>query len=524
MGEPSIEAGRATDPADPAAAIDASAAPSNDPPLPTGSTLEPTPDLRLLSKGRILIGGAPFTITRLSGAGASLVTGWFAGHPVSHNPKHQVLARRLIRSGMAQPRYPDDADDDHDDLAQLTVIIPVKDDQSGLEATLRSLVDPDGQHRFAAIVVIDDGSQPPLRVSSFDDCADHSPVISLRNERAAGPGQARQRGLDLARSELVAFVDAGVVATAADLAQLASTFRDPATVAVAPRVASTADDHLVARFDQTRSPLDLGPGRSLVGPGRHVTYAPSACLLVKRSALERVGGFDPALRYGEDVDLVWRLGAIGEVWYQPSVTVHHPSRPDLVAMARQRRSYGSAAGPLAARHGDVVAPVRISPWSALVFALTASGRPLTALTAASGTALALRPKIAPLPDLTIEAFMLTGRGHWYGGLSILTATVRAWSPLLLVGGVLFPSQRRRLASVALAAFARRLLDGPRSPADAIRDVTLGAVDDLSYCAGVWEGVIKNPSADAAKALLPAMMSWPKARSEGSDRTATATRR
>ena len=43
-----------------------------------------------------------------------------------------------------------------------------------------------------------------------------------------------------------------------------------------------------------------------------VSYVPTAALLVRRAALDSVtpgGGavFDPALRYGEDVDLVWRL-------------------------------------------------------------------------------------------------------------------------------------------------------------------------------------------------------------------------
>ncbi|MGH1488215.1 MAG: mycofactocin biosynthesis glycosyltransferase MftF [Acidimicrobiales bacterium] len=489
------------------------------PPLPTDCTIEPASDLRSLAQGRILIGGAPLTITRLSDAGGALVSGWFAGAPISDNPKHQALARRLLRAGMAHttPSH-------HSvDPGRLSVIIPVKDDQAGLDATLEALLghevhagaEAEADLALSSLVVVDDGSAPLAQI------ADHGPGVSvLRHERALGPGQARQAGLRLIKSEptgsdLVAFIDAGVLVTASDLLQLAAAFDDPAVVAAAPRVASIAADNLVARFDLNRSPLDLGPGQSLVGPGRHVPYVPSACLVVRADRLEEAGGFDPALRYGEDVDLVWRLAALGDVVYLPSVVVQHPARPTLASMARQRRSYGSAAAPLAVRHGEAVAPVKISPWSALVFLLAIAGRPVVALATAAGTALALRPKIEPLPDLTAEAFLLTARGHWYGGLSVLTATVRAWSPIVALGWLIMPSQRRRLATVVAAAFARRLLDGPKAPADAVRDVALGAVDDLAYCTGVWEGVVKQRSRTALAALAPALSSWPKPGAGGS---------
>ena len=77
-------------------------------------------------------------------------------------------------------------------------------------------------------------------------------------------------------------------------------------------------------------------------PGSRVSYVPTAALLVRRSALDSVaiddaaipapghlagpgplssrGVFDPALRYGEDVDLIWRLHDAGwRVRYEPSV-------------------------------------------------------------------------------------------------------------------------------------------------------------------------------------------------------------
>ncbi len=463
-------------------------------PIPSGSTLEPAGDLRTRAGFRILIGGSPLTITRLSPAGADLVKRWFAGQPVGNGRAHQALARRLSGNGMANLRLPTGSGRQ----TGLAVVIPVKDDPSGLAATLDHLLATTSTSELA-VIVVDDGSTPPIDIGD-------RPVRLLRRSRTGGPGPARQTGLAEVDDPVVVFLDAGVIAGPAELHRLAALLDDRTMVATAPRVRSMPTRHAVARFDSRRSPLDLGPADSLVGPGRPVPYVPTACLVASTDAVRSVGGFDPALRYGEDVDLVWRLGRIGTVRYQPAVEVGHSPRATLAAMARQRIAYGSSAAPLAARHGSAVAPVRISPWSLLVFALAVFGRPFLAVVTIIGTGLALRPKIRPMPDLTVEALSLTARGHWYAGLSVLTAVVRAWAPFLAVVALVLPSQRRRLATIAAAGFARRLLDGPRSPEAAAVDVAMGVVDDLAYCGGLWLGALRQRS---LKALAPAFTAWPK---------------
>lgn len=482
-------------------------------PFPAGTGLNPAPDLRTKDGGRILIGGAPFTIMRLSRTGAETCRNWFRGGEIGPGRAEQALARRLLDRGLAGPRAPQDRSDEQPSIGAndraapaatevLTVVIPVRDDHDGLQVTLAGLTagpDTDGRP-MTRVVVVDDGSAVPVTAPP-----DRPAVTVVRNERPTGPGQARQRGLAHVTTPLVAFVDAAVTVDHQNLIELAERFNDKAVVAAAPRVLSEPAPHAVGRYDLRRSPLDLGPGPSLVGPGRMVPYVPTACLVARRDAVAQVGGFDPDLRFGEDVDLVWRLARIGDVRYCPSVTVSHPPRDGVVEMARQRRSYGSAAAPLASRHGNAVAPTRLSGWSVLVSALAAAGQPTAALGLAGWTAMALRPKIEPMPDVTVEAALLTGRGHWYGGLSLLTALARTWAPLALAGAVVLPSGRRRILGLLGLAFARRLLDGPRDVRSAAADLALGVVDDLSYCAGVWQGTIAERS---IAALQPALNDWP----------------
>lgn len=462
-------------------------------PLDAECRLEPNPGLRSVDGGRILIGGAPLRILRLRTGGAELVRGWFAGGPIDDRPAHHDLARRLERNGMATIRWPAPGPEAPEPWT--AVIIPSHDDHDALDRTIAS-----GPHRWAdQVIVVDDGSERPI-VAPSDQ------VTLLRQDRAGGPGAARQRGLEATEAEVVLFLDAGVTIAPDDARGLLDAFVDPAVVAAAPRVRSEPVEHLVGRYDLARSPLDLGTVESLVGPGRQVPYVPTACLAVRASAVRDVGGFDPGLRYGEDVDLVWRLGRIGTVRYLPGLTAVHRPRATMAALVAQRHHYGSSAAPLATRHGhDALTPCRVSPWTALVVGLAMARRPFLAGATAFGTGMALRPKLEPMPDARVEALGLTVRGHWYGGLSILTAVTRAWAPLLvpllLRGGRL----RRWAGTVLAAAAARRLLDGPRQPDTAAIDVAVGLVDDLAYCSGLWRGAIRERSVGA---LLPVLASWP----------------
>jgi mycofactocin system glycosyltransferase len=466
--------------------------------LDPGCRLDPTPDLRALDGGTILVGGAPLRILRLSRAGAEAARRWFAGQPIGDRTAHQRLAARLRSGGLAHLRWPTPAGTRESGSA--TVVIPARDDANGLARTLDDLVGRVGAGAPAGrIVVVDDGSTTPI--------AERRPRVELvRRDRPGGPGVARQVGLERVETPITVFVDAGVRLTDGALEGLVAAFDDPEVVAAAPRVRSEDGPGLVARYDRLRSPLDLGPVESLVGPGRMVPYVPTACLAVRTAEARAVGGFDAALRYGEDVDLVWRLGATGLVSYRPDLVAVHRPRATVGGLIAQRRSYGSAAAPLARRHGhEVLTPCRVSPWSALVLALGLAGRPGAAAATAVGTGVALRPKIEPMPAAGVEAMLLTLRGHHHGGLSILAALLRSWWPVagvaLLVGG-----QPRRLAARAVGVAAlRRLVDGPRHPVDLAVDLGLGVVDDLAYGAGLWQGAIAERS---VAALRPVMTSWP----------------
>jgi mycofactocin glycosyltransferase len=435
--------------------------------------------VRRFDAGRTLLGGAPLRVLRLTPAGARLVDAWGDGEPVTTG---RQLADRLVDGGLAHPRH------EHGPYAakDVTAVIPVHGPDPG---ELRSLLTRTG----ITTVVVDDASPTPL------------PHSTIRHERARGPAGARNAGASRATTPLIAFLDADCRPSEGWLDPLLPHFADPGVVAVAPRIRSTAGTGLLARYEQARSPLDLGPLPAVVRPGGRVSYLPTAALVIRRETLCGIGGFDELLRYGEDVDLIWRLVALGHrVRYEPAGTVEHAPRPGLAQWLRQRYHYGTSAAPLADRHGRAVAPVRVSKWSAAAWALAAVGKPLSGALTAGTTAALLPRKLTRTGIPTKDALALAARGHLYAGRWLAGATVRAWWPLAALAATRGRPARRTLAAAALLPYALDWRQTDRGiPLAAY--LALRLADDLSYGAGVWAGCVRHRS---PRALLPDLADWP----------------
>ncbi|GDY31677.1 mycofactocin biosynthesis glycosyltransferase MftF [Gandjariella thermophila] len=440
--------------------------------------LVPDAGTRSWAGGRVLVGGAPLRVLRLTESGARLVGGWLAGEPVS--PAHRALASRLVRAGIAHPAYAGGRLGRGD----VTVVVPVRDRAVG---DLLAAVGP-----VAAVVVVDDGSTVAV------------PGATVRHDVARGPAAARNAGWALATTDLVAFLDADVLPEPAWLDPLLPHFADPDVAAVAPRVRSVPGPSALARYERQRSALDLGGAPAPVRPGGRVSYVPSAALVVRVAALREHGGFDERLRFGEDVDLVWRLVAAGaQVRYEPAAVVGHAPRDGLGGFLRQRFDYGTSAAPLGQRHGRAVAPVRMAPWSALAWAAVAAGRPLAGVGVAAVTAALLPRRLGRVGVPARESVRFACLGHLGAGRLLAGAATRAWWPV----AVPLLAATRRGRWLLAAALGRHLVEWyrRRPPVDPVRWWLLRVADDLAYGAGVWWGALRRRT---LAPLLPDLADWP----------------
>ena len=505
--------------------MSASGPPPADPPArepaPAGFGLVLDPGVRRLDQGgRVLVGGSPLRILRLAPAGAALLDRWVAGTPVAESLAQRRLARRLLDAGIAHPRPPQpDVTLGHDEVV---AIVPVLGAPEGLRATLRGLADAGcGQ-----IVVVDDGSTAP-EATWLDERAAEVGGVCVHAERNGGPAAARQLGLAHAQRPLVLFVDADAVAPDRDgLTRLRAHLADPAVVAVAPRIVARLGQDppsALERFEAAHLPLDLGGAEARVVPRTTVAYVPTAALLVRRDALEAVGGFDVALRYGEDVDLIWRLvDAGGVVRYEPAVQLGHEPRPTWRSWLSQRFRYGTAAAPLHRRHPGQVPPLAVSGWSLAAWVLAGLGWPLAGLAVAAGSAAALPRKLAgSVPDPRREALRLAGWGHGHAGRWVARAVTRTWWPFALVAALGSRRARRAVvAAVAVPALADWWSRRAQIGLDPVRYVALRLADDVAYGAGVWAGCVRHRTVGP---LVADLTSWPGRRGAGDGEPGEASR-
>ncbi|MEO7397621.1 MAG: mycofactocin biosynthesis glycosyltransferase MftF [Ilumatobacteraceae bacterium] len=453
--------------------------------------------VRRIDGGRVLIGGSPLKLFRLTEAGARLVDSLQhgGGSPpagvTTPSPTSRLLDR-LLDAGVIHP-----APRRTDPRRCVTVVIPACDPATD---TLAELVAHCARASgVVTVIVVDDASGHPI------------PAIPgatvVRRAENGGPGAARTTGLTLVTTALVAFVDTDVELDDGWLGPLIAHFDDDRVALVSPRVASGSGAGtartatIIERYEALRSPLDLGDQPARVRAGSRVSYVPAALMVARVAALQSVGGFDDSLRVGEDVDLVWRLDEAGHwVRYEPAVTVHHRPRSSLGALVRQRIDYGASAAPLAIRHPGALAPVRVNIWSAATWMSAAAGFPLFGGLVATATTALLARRMREIPGGRRAAIRLAGLGHLFAGRSLAGAMTRAWWPFAAVASLLSMRIRR---IIVVAAVVPPAIDWVRTqpPIDPVTYVGMRLLDDVAYGAGVVAGMIIERTLDPVRADL-----------------------
>ena len=386
--------------------------------------------------------GSPLRLFRLTPGGVGVVERIEAGDEVDRS----TLTERLSDAGAVHPAKTGDGP------PQFAV-----DDVTVVTPQLGGVAHTDGR------LTVDDGSVPPLEGAD------------VRLDANRGPAAARNAARPLIASPLVAFLDADVATPDPEwLARLLWHFDDPRVGMVAPRVQG-----------EPGSPLDLGDQPARIRAGTRVSYVPGAALVVRLDALDAIGWFDERLRFGEDVDLVWRLDEAG--WhcrYDPSVTVWHEPRGSWAERLRQHAGYGTSAAPLALRHPTSLSPVHVNGWTATTWSLALLGRWRLALVLGAGSSAAL---VGKLPDVPARASLrLAVRGHLLAGRQFAAAARRVWWPILAV----------------LALVSRR---GRRWAALAVLSDVRAAPTDLAYGWGVWTGMRRMRT---FAPLVPRLSAWP----------------
>ena len=447
-------------------------------------------DRRCFRRGdlRVLSGGSPFRVIRMSDAALAMTSE--CGRIEVCDAPTRALARKLLDSGIAHPRpmFGPSADD-------VTVVIPVYDDQDGIDRLLPALAG-------LTVIVVDDASPHPISVAADG-------VEVLRLPVNSGPAAARNAGAARAATDFVAFLDADAVPEPGWLMMLLGHFSDPAVAVVAPRIVGerSRPTSPVVRYARACSSLDMGPREAAVAPGGTTAYVPSAAMVVRRCAF---GGFDESLRVAEDVDLCWRTHAAGwRIRYEPVARVVHRHREDLRSLLGRHRFYGTGAAELSHRHGLLGAPARFSLSVAAIVVALLTRTPIglaIALLLSGRIGLKIRRSLGEIPGRTELALRLTGRSVGYGMVQAGSAMFRHYWPVTVLLAVASPAFRRFALRAAIADGAvtwlmlRTAEPGAPLPGP-VSYVLLKRCDDAAYGLGLWQGAARRRDLRALRPVV-----------------------
>ena len=235
----------------------------------------------------------------------------------------------------------------------IAAVIPVYNAEAYIDETLNSVAK---QFRSPEqIVVINDGSTDQTMERILDWDRQRGPRLTIIEQSNKGVSTARNRGIEHCQADLIAFLDADDLWLPPHLEQLARAFENhDLTVCFADALhfddlgtvrpsslASTLIEQ--TRFHKQEDDLRLmieSPYCSLLN-GNYISLSSS---LISKKALERTGGFDPAIKSAEDRDLFLRLSRIGRFAYYPRVLAH--KRQHFENLTHPRRLMSSQHYPL----------------------------------------------------------------------------------------------------------------------------------------------------------------------------------
>ena len=214
---------------------------------------------------------------------------------------------------------------------EISVVIPVRDGARSLSRLLDSLQRQTLAAERFEVVVVDNASRDETAAVAR---AAGTTVVA---EPVGNRSRARNRGVEAARADLIAFTDADCVAGEDWLEALLGCRAEAPLVAGPVEVTTGRPPNAVERLEQR--------WRFAQEHWVRQGWAATANLCARRAALDAIGGFDPAYRHiGEDADLCLRARRAGfALGWCPGAVVRHEAESSPRPMLKRafRHGYGA---------------------------------------------------------------------------------------------------------------------------------------------------------------------------------------
>lgn len=186
----------------------------------------------------------------------------------------------------------------------VSVIIPVYNRDRSVDIAIRSVIEQ--QYRDIEIIVVDDGSMPPLELSN--DLMSDSRIKLVRLDKNKGPSAARNAGVRASSGEWLAWLDSDDIWYPQKLS-LQMSFLDKLGAKRNMMALATGFEyaHSSGLRDRRIPVSSADPLFFFAG----CWFCPGSTVMIHRSLFDKIGPYDETMRRLEDVDWFIRLVLAG---------------------------------------------------------------------------------------------------------------------------------------------------------------------------------------------------------------------
>ena len=256
---------------------------------------------------------------------------------------------------------------------RIDVVISTLNEERYVERCLEHVLGQDYPRELVSVVLVDGGSTDRTVELAERIGAEDPRLLVVADGRRRTLPEALNVGIARGSGELVAKIDAHGYPARDFLRRAVDAFagggQEVACVGGRPEQTGETAWGVAAALARTSR---FGTGGSVYAGTSHRQLVDTVqCGVYRRDALERVGGFDDSMVYGEDDELNWRLRDAGySILLDDSIRFIYFTRGSLRALFRQYRNYGRAKVRVLARHPRFLRPWHLAP-AAFVLAVVA---------------------------------------------------------------------------------------------------------------------------------------------------------
>ena len=221
------------------------------------------------------------------------------------------------------------------DYPYVSIIIPAYNAQDTLQRCLDSIMRIDYPGERREVILVNNNSH-----DATEDIAQRYP-ITVVYEKMQSSYAARNRGIQHAKGDILAFTDTDCIVTPQWIKTLLTSYDNPEIGCFAGNIKSYQPKTLAECF-AAKDEENHNQKRSL--KTGYLPAANTANVAYRKEVFQKIGLFKSNLKSGGDAELTWRLVRHGgyKIIYVPEAVVYHQHRTSIADLYRQHRKYGES--------------------------------------------------------------------------------------------------------------------------------------------------------------------------------------